>query len=225
MAIAMFAMKLTAQHALQISPFSYALTVSKQQHFLQIKYFLFFHSPTHIYTGRAQGPVYSCPNVGDVCTNLGLICGDPESNSNVQADCGNTEQCERCTGVSDGSYACTTHNTFVMCQSDTPTSVTGTCPKNEVCLTSRAKDGINPCANQCLSNILDMCDIVSPNATTVMPPTETTTTKAPTIVTTQSPTTQSGSSAGTTLGVDNNVCANQTLVGRYQNPSDTTCRT
>nr|XP_014094102.2 uncharacterized protein LOC106620205 [Bactrocera oleae] len=185
--------------------------------------------------GLPQGTVFSCPNAGDVCTNLGLICADPESNPNIQADCGDTEQCGLCTGISDGAYACTSQTTFVMCQDEVPSSVSGTCPNNDVCLTSRANGGINPCASQCLANTQDMCDIISPDATTVAPTTQTASTQTSssatsatqtsTADTTQSPTTVSSSSAGTTLSAGDAVCGSQTAVGRYQNPNDATCRT
>ncbi|XP_011179814.1 salivary glue protein Sgs-3 [Zeugodacus cucurbitae] len=259
--------------------------------------------------GIPQGTIYSCPTIGDVCTRLGLICADPAASSTVQADCGNTEQCGQCVGVPNGGYACTSHTTFVMCQGEQPSSVSGTCPSNEVCLTSRANIGVNPCANQCLSNIQDICDIESPNTPTVTPITESPTTESPTTEspttespttespttespttespttespttessttespttespttespttespttessttespttespttespttespttespTTESPTTESSSSSstGTTLSVEDTVCAGQTLVGRYRNPNDATCRT
>ncbi|CAD7002597.1 unnamed protein product [Ceratitis capitata] len=174
------------------------------------------------FNGVAQGVNYSCPNAGDVCTNLGQICLDPESNTAVEADCGNTEQCGRCTDVTNYAYACTSHTTFVMCSGNLPTNVTSTCPQGFVCLTSRANAGISPCVNQCLKDVKDMCDIEAADSSVTDSTTITTVTTASTATTV---TDSSSASTGTTLSPEDAVCAGTTLVGRYPYPNDTVCRT
>ncbi|XP_067642770.1 threonine-rich protein [Eurosta solidaginis] len=190
------------------------------------------------FNGVPQNPVYTCPNAGDVCTALGLICADPQSNSHVKADCGNTAQCGLCQGVNDGAYTCTSQNTFGMCMGGQLTTVIATCPTNEICLTSQANGGISPCVNTCLRDPNNMCDIASSTTatpTTATTPTNATTTTTPTslltsssgttsTVTATSPSTPT-SSTGFTASAEDSICASRTQVGRYPYPNDTACTT
>ncbi|XP_017483785.1 PREDICTED: A-agglutinin anchorage subunit-like [Rhagoletis zephyria] len=198
------------------------------------------------FNGVPQGTTWSCPNEGEVCTSLGSICADAESNSLIQAACGNTEQCGNCEAVNDGAYSCTSHTTFTMCSAGEATTVQGTCPSDQVCLTSRANEGVSPCVNQCLQDIDDMCDLSSDSTTTTSSVTETssstastdstTTTSSETVTssstastdsttTTSSVTETSSSTASTATSstVENTECASKSLVGRYPYPNDTVC--
>ncbi|XP_036337569.1 A-agglutinin anchorage subunit-like [Rhagoletis pomonella] len=179
------------------------------------------------FNGVPQGTTWSCPNEGEVCTSLGSICADAESNSLIQAACGNTEQCGNCEAVNDGAYSCTSHTTFTMCSAGEATTVQGTCPSGQVCLTSRANEGVSPCVNQCLQDIDDMCDLSSDSTTTTssetVTPSSTASTDSTTTTSSVTETSSSTASTATSSTVENTECASKSLVGRYPYPNDTVC--
>lgn len=178
---------------------------------------------------------FSCPNEDEVCTALGQVCMDPSSNSNIQAACGNTKQCGQCVGVMDGGFTCTSRTTFTMCMGYALTNVRGSCRPGQVCRTSLALTGRVPCVNECLTDPDDMCDVnaavdAPPSSesagTTVIiqptPPISTTTTATSTNPTTAEVPTNTLTTTSSSTG---EYCSSQTLIGRYPNPADNSCRT
>nr|XP_014094105.2 uncharacterized protein LOC106620207 [Bactrocera oleae] len=191
------------------------------------------------------GEEFSCPNEDEVCTALGPVCMDPNSNPNIEVACGNTKHCGQCADVMDGGFTCTARTTFTMCMGYALTDIRASCPAGQVCRTSLAHTGKVPCANECLTNPADMCDvsvavdmplssesarptvIIQPtppiNTTTTQPETTTEPSTNPTLVevSTNTPTNE----APTTSPSHVEFCSSQTLIGRYPNPADNSCAT
>ncbi|XP_011179815.1 mucin-2 [Zeugodacus cucurbitae] len=102
---------------------------------------------------------FSCPNEDEVCTTLGQVCMDPDSNPSIQAACGNTKQCGQCADVMNGGFTCTSRTSFTMCMGNVLTNVRGTCRAGQICRTSVAHAGRVPCVSECLIDTDDMCDV------------------------------------------------------------------
>ncbi|XP_036338223.1 cell wall integrity and stress response component 2-like [Rhagoletis pomonella] len=110
-----------------------------------------------------------------------------------------------------------------MCSAGEATTVQGNCPSGEVCLTSRANEGVSPCVNQCLQDIHDMCDLSSDSTTTTSSETVTSSSTAITdSTTTTSSVTETSSSTASTDSTTTTSSVTETSSSTASTDSTTT---